>query len=201
MNFSKKAMDISDYFNRCQSDLKNTIPELTTDIYNRFLVKRTSKTDIEPFRERFGIELPGDLQDYINLYWHTYIYGAYDCDKQSETGVYYKFDEGLILFPVMKHSGETNDDVLFQKCGVYKLTEELYEDYEEDEGIPFHRDLGKEVKNYICIGWTEYAAHKILYKVSTGEIYLESLMEEKVVDDKPIASSLPELINKLYFLN
>lgn len=36
--------------------------------------------------------------------------------------------------------------------------------------------------------------------IDTGEIYLESLIEDRVADDKPIASSLAELINKLYFL-
>ena len=76
----------------------------------------------------------------------------------------------------------------------------MYEDFEEEEGVPFHTDLVNIVKDYICIGWTEYSAYKILYKISTGEIYLESLIEDRVADDKPIASSLAELINKLYFL-
>ena len=88
--------------------------------------------------------------------------------------------------------GETDDDVLFQENGVYRLTEELYEDY---------ADSVKDVGDYICIGWTEHSAYKILYQVSTGEIYLESSTESSVADEKPIAASLPELINRLYFLN
>lgn len=202
MNFSKKAMERPDFFIRCQRDLEDAVPELVTEVKKKFLVPRTAKTDTKPFRERFDIELPDDINDYISLFWHTSIYGAYDCYKQKESGDgYYKFDEGLVLFPVLKHKGESDDNVLFQKNGVYELTEELYEDYEEDEDAHFHDILAKEVKNYICIGWTEYSAFKILYKVPTGEIYLESMAENKVADDKPIAGSLYELINKLYFLN
>lgn len=198
MSYSKKAMEQPDFFIRCQCDFDGAMPELVTEIKKKFLVLRTAKTDTEPFRERFGTGLPDDITDYINLFWHTSIYGAYDCYKQKENGDgYYKFDEGLVLFPVLKHKGGSDDDVLFQECGVFKLTEELYEDFKEDDDS----DLVSEVKDYICIGWTEHSAFKILYKVSSGEIYLESSKADSVADDKPIAGSLSELINKLYFLN
>lgn len=200
ISYSKKAMEQLDFFNRCQSQFEDVIPELITEIKKSFLISRTTKTNLKPFFERFGIELPDDIKDYINLFWHTSVFGVYDCDKQNENGGYYKFDEGLVLFPVLKYKGKTDDDVLLQENGVYALTEELYEDFEEEEGVPFHTDLVNIVKDYICIGWTEYSAYKILYKISTGEIYLESLIEDRVADDKPIASSLAELINKLYFL-
>ena len=200
MSYSKKAMEQPDFFIRCQRDFDGAMPELVTAIKKKFLVSRTAKTDTEPFRELFGFRLPDDITDYINLFWHTSIYGAYDCYKQKENGDgYYKFDEGLVLFPVLKHKGESDDDVLFQEYGVYKLTEELYKDYEEDDTL--NADLGREIKDYICIGWTDYSAFKILYKVSTGEIYLESNMEGRVTDDKPIAGSLSELISKLFFRN
>lgn len=198
MSYSKKATEQPDFFIRCQSDLEDAVPELVAEIKEKFLVPRTAKTDTEPFRERFGFRLPDDIADYINLFWHTSIYGAYDCFKQIENGDgYYKFDEGLVLFPVLKHNGGLDDDVLFQESGVFRLTEELYEDYEEDDAP----DLVREVKDYICIGWTEYSAFKILYKVSTGEVYLESSMADRVADDKPIAGSLCELIGRLYFLS
>ena len=200
ISYSKKAMEQPDFFNRCQSQFEDVIPELITEIKKSFLISRTTKTNLKPFFERFGIELPDDIKDYINLFWHTSVFGVFDCDKQNENGGYYKFDEGLVLFPVLKYNGKTDDDVLLQENGVYALTEELYEDFEEEEGVPFHNDLVNIVKDYICIGWTEYSAYKILYKISTGEIYLESLIEDRVADDKPIASSLAELINKLYFL-
>lgn len=200
MSYSKKAMEQPDFFIRCQRDFDGAMPELVTEIKKKFLVSRTAKTNTEPFRELFGIRLPDDITDYINLFWHTSIYGAYDCYKQKENGDgYYKFDEGLVLFPVLKHKGESDDDVLFQEYGVYKLTEELYKDYEEDDTL--NADLVREIKDYICIGWTDYSAFKILYKVSTGEIYLESSMEGRVTDDKPIAGSLSELISKLFFRN
>lgn len=90
---------------------------------------------------------------------------------------------------MLRHIGETEDDVLFQKYGVYDLTVQLYEDYEENS----------EVKEYISIGWTGYAAHAVLYKIATGEIHLQSWREDRVADDEPIAGSLSELINKIYF--
>ncbi|MBR1864378.1 MAG: hypothetical protein IJ806_09860 [Ruminococcus sp.] len=196
-------MEITNYYDRFQHQFECVDPELISEIQKSFLVPRITKTDLEPFREKFGHELPDDIKDYINLYWHPYIYGAYDCYKQKEdSDGYYKFDEGLVLFSVMKHKGKTDDDVLFQKYGVYDLTAELYDDLaERAEEAPISPDIVNEVKKYICIGWTEYAAHRVLYKIATGEIYLESWREDRVADDKPIAGSLSELINKIYFLN
>lgn len=187
LNYCKKTI-----VNSVQNGFRQfdgVVPELKNEIQKSFLVPRTTRTNLAPFREKFGFELPDDIKDYINLFWHPYIAGAYDCYKQNEQGGYYKFDEGPVLFSVMKHIGETDDDVLFQEYGVYALTAELYEDYEECS----------EVKEYICIGWTGYAAHAVLYKIASGEIYLQSWREGKVADDKPIAGSLSELINKIYF--
>ena len=187
LNYSKKAIAHSAYNSSRQYE--GVVPELVAEIQKSSLVPRTTHTDFAPFRDKFGFELPDDVKDYINLFWHPCISGAYDCYKQNEEGGYYKFDEGPVLFSVLKHIGETDDDVLFQKYGVYDLTAELYEDYEE---------CG-EVREYISIGWTGYAAHAVLYKIATGEIYLQSWREDKVADDRPIASSLSELINKIYF--
>ena len=169
---------------------EGVVPALAAEVQGRFLVPRTTTTDLAPFRERFGIELPEDIGDYLNLFWHPYVAGAYDCEKQDEEGGYYKFDEGPILFSVLKHVGETDDAVLFQKYGVYDLTAEFYED---------HEDLLDEAKRYICIGWTGYAAHAVLYEIATGEIYLESWREDRVADDRPIAGSLSELIEGICF--
>ena len=187
MNYSNKAIAHSAFGS--PREYEGVVPELAAEIQKSFLVPRTTLTNFAPFRERFGFELPDDIKDYINLFWHPYIDGAYDCYKQNEEGGYYKFGEGPILFSVLKHIGKTDDDVLFQKYGVFDLTAELYEDYGECS----------EVKEYISIGWTGYAAHAVLYKIATGEIYLQSWREDRVADDKPIASSLPELINKIYF--
>ena len=176
---------------------EGVVSELKTEFQRSILVPRTTKTNLEPFRSTFGFELPDDIKDYINLYWHSYIEGAYDCYKQDENGEYYKFDEGQILFPVLKHNRETDDDVLFQKNGVYDLTEQLYKNCKKEHYCC--EDITKKVKEYICIGWTGYAAHAVLYKIATGEIYLESWREDRLADDKPIAGSLSELINNIYF--
>ena len=195
INYSKKAMARPIYYN--PGEYEGVVSELKTEFQRSIFVPRTTKTNFEPFRSRFGFELPDDIKSYINLYWHSYIEGAYDCYKQDENGEYYKFDEGPILFPVLKHNHETDDDVLFQKNGVYDLTEQLYENCKKEH--PGCDDITEELKEYICIGWTGYAAHAVLYKIATGEIYLESWREDRLADDKPIAGSLSELINNIYF--
>lgn len=43
MNFSKKAMERPDFFIRCQRDLEDAVPELVTEVKNKFLVPRTAK--------------------------------------------------------------------------------------------------------------------------------------------------------------
>ena len=198
LRYSQKAMARPYFFN--PREYENVPPEMTAAFQKSFLIPRTTFTNPEPFRERFGFALPDDIMDYINLYWHSYISGAYDCMKQSEEGGYYPFDEGPILFPVLKHTGETDDDVLFQKYGVYDLTEEFYQEWEEAAAEdPALADACAEAKEYISIGWIGYAAHAVLYKWSTGEIYLQSWRADKVADDQPIAASLADLISGIYF--
>ena len=198
LTYSHKAMARPGFFNPCEYE--GVPDEMTALFKHHFLIPRTTKTNLAPFREKFGFDLPDDIADYINLYWHSYICGAYDCMKQSENGSYYPFDEGPILFSVLKHTGETDDDVLFQKYGVCALTEEFYQDWEEHaEENPSEAHLLQEAKQFICIGWTGYAAHSILYQRATGEIYLESWRPDKVADDKPIAASLSALISGIYF--
>ena len=65
---------------------EGVVSELKTEFQRSILVPRTTKTNFEPFRSRFGFELPDDIKAYINLYWHSYIEGAYDCYKQDEDG-------------------------------------------------------------------------------------------------------------------
>lgn len=184
------------------SEYEGVVPELLPALQTDFLVPRTTKTDLSRFREHFGFDLPADLADYINLYWHSYICGAYDCMKQSEDGSWYEFDEGPVLFSVLRHAGETDDDVLFQKYGIINLTDELYEESAEavqcDHAPP---ELMQEAREFISIGWTGYAAHAVLYHIRTGEIYLGSWRTDRVADDKPIAHSLSELIRGIYFPN
>ena len=199
IEYSNKIMSHLGFFK--PYEYKDVPAEMIAGFQRNYLIPRTTLTDLEPFRERFGYELPQDIKDYINLYWHSYISGAYDCYKQGKEGGYYKFDEGPILFSVLKHEGETDNDVLFHKYGIYELTAEFYDDYDDEaEYEPVSAELAKEARKYICIGWTGYAAHAVLYKISTGEIYLQSWREDKVADDKPIAGSLAELISKIYFI-
>ena len=198
LRYSRKAMARPGFFR--PREYENVSLEMTAAFQKNILIPRTTVTDLTPFRERFGFALPDDIGEYINLYWHSYISGAYDCLKQSEEGGYYPFDEGPILFSVLKHAGETDDEVLFQKYGVYALTEDFYQDWEEAGAEdPALAATCEEARDYISIGWTGYAAHAVLYKRSTGEIYLESWREDKVADDQPIAASLADLISGMYF--
>ena len=104
LTYSQKAMARRSFFN--PREYEGVPDEMTALFEQHFLIPRTTKTNLAPFREKFGFDLPDDIADYINLYWHSYICGAYDCMKQSEDGSYYPFDEGPILFSVLKHTGE-----------------------------------------------------------------------------------------------
>ena len=102
---------------------------------------------------------------------------------------------------VMKKKSESDDDVLLHENGLMDMTEEWYEDCREavDEE-PALAKYAEDMEDYIPIGWSLYYAYRIFFRRSTKEIYLESYSYEMgFVGKEPIARSLPEFINKLYF--
>lgn len=79
-------------------------------------VKRNSRTDFGIFREKYGYDMPSEIQEYINLYWHSYISGFNHKMKQYS-------DEAVILFQVLKYQGENDNDVLYHKFGLLELSD------------------------------------------------------------------------------
>lgn len=138
-------------------------------------VSCTEMIDFEPFIAEFGFELPDEIKDYMCFYWHTYISGYV---KEYRLG-------DLVLFPVLKLENDSADEVLFYENGVIGLTKKWY-------GV-------SDEKGYVAIGWLGYSGGYILYNVKSHEIYLEDTGADVdgLVEKKPIAGSLKELINKL----
>ena len=170
------------YFNRTSSneqwwskdDLdkfgKEFYPFLNKKIY---LIERRDKTDFTILKNRFGYDIPNDIQEYINLFWHPYIKG------------FYKEDECIILFPVIKYDNESCDDVLYHENGLIKLADEW-------ESV-----FGGNIQEFLPIGWLVYTGRYVLYEIKTGKIYIEKYGCEGVPSERPISNSFTELINKL----
>lgn len=137
-------------------------------------VPRSTQTDFTAFRERFGYELPYEIQNYINLFWHSYISGFIDELKD--------WREAVVLFDVIKYKNENDNDVVYHKFGIIELAESW-----ETENFP-HK--GK----YIPVGWTGYCGSDILYEIETGKMFCRDFLGNGVIE---IADSLPQLISKL----
>lgn len=198
INHSKKALALKQFW--MPKEFDDVEPEMAEELKRNFLIPRTTKTDFRPFKEKYGFDVPQEIKDYFDLYWHSYVCGCYDCMQQNETDCH-KFDDGLTLFSVMKKKSESDDDVLLHENGLMDMTEEWYEDCREavDEE-PALAKYAEDMEDYIPIGWSLYYAYRVFFRRSTKEIYLESSSYEMgFVGKEPIARSLPEFINKLYF--
>ena len=166
-------------FNEKDYYFKNTeYSHVSTDIIKlfengRIPVRRNSRTDISCFKKEFGVDLPEEIELYINEYWHTHIYG------------YYNSEECIILFAVLKKEGDTDNDILFYKNSLIELARKW-------------QRIG-DISKFIPIGWLGYSGGNVLYEVSTSNIYLEDVNSniEGEINKKPIASSLEELIKNL----
>lgn len=136
-------------------------------------IVRTDKTDVSFFEKKFGFQLPDEITKYINIFWHPYISG-YLLDSES-----------IVLFSVLKKEGDSSNDVLFYKNGLMDLANHWAED--------------GDINKYVPIGWLGYSGSFVLYEVDTGKIFLEDRNADVdgVVEDKPIAHSIAELINNL----
>ena len=197
LNYREKTLKRGQFWLR--DDFKDVIPEMAEEFKRNFLIQRTTVTDFSPFRERFGYELPDEIKEYISLYWHPCVDGVYDCMQQSEKG-YHKFDDSIVLFSVMKKNNESDNDILFQKYGIIYLTENWLKSCKEDaEYEPQLEKYAEEAADYIPIGWSSYYAYEILFRRSTKKIHIEAYDGDRFVSEEPIAESLPDLINGMYF--
>lgn len=136
-------------------------------------VERTDKTDLSLYEDEYGYELPAEIQDYINIFWHTHIHG-YCYNKEC-----------IVLFPVLKMEGDNCNDILWYKHGIIHLAKEW-----EQVG---------DIKKYVPIGWLSYSGGFVLYDIGSGKIYLEDPDADidGVVGEEAIANNLVELINSL----
>lgn len=127
------------------------------------------KKDLSNFKNKFGIEIPTVIYEYITCCPHTYIYG------------YYKERECIILF-----SAIDQDDGKIPK------------NY-EDNFISLVQKWSKygDYKKYLPIGWLDYSGSFVLFEISTGKIYVEDNRIDGQPKESALANSLVELIEKL----
>ncbi len=176
LNYESKARNKSNFCS--DSDFSDVAPDIKCHIdKGEYFIKRKKRkrTDISTFKDIFGYDLPTDIDDYINLYWHPCIYG------------YYKIPECIVLFSCYKKINETENDLLFQKNGIVEM------------GISWRDNYKGDIKNYLPIGLKGYSGSYILYEISTGRIFEENFYEDGKPCDKPFANSLKELIMNLSF--
>ena len=154
--YSKISADIKDEFSR-----------------GNFFLKKTEYTDTSLFKKEFGYELPQDLQEYLNLYWHPGIFG------------WDKFYECIVLDAVLKYENESADDV-----------------FTGTHGLIYHakkwRDLfGGNINEYLPIGILVSPESYVLYEIKTGRIFMEDADNEGKPEKEPFENSLKELIQHL----
>lgn len=138
-----------------------------------YLIERHSITNVSLIEKELGYALPNDIIEYINLFWHSAIYG------------YYIIPECIILFSVIKYNDESDDDILHHKNSIIAMAREW-------------KNISKDnFSKYLPIGWTGYSGVYILYEIETGKIYEEDFDTEGTVSAEPIADSLKELIMNL----
>ncbi len=152
---------------------KSVNKEITTNYLDLLRpIKRKRKSNTALFKREFGFDLPEEIEDYINIYWHTYIFGSY------------KAEEPIMLIPVLKLFNESDDDVLYNKSnGIITISKQWSQ-------------IGN-IYNYIPIGWLRFSATWVLYNVKTSCIFLEDAEEDGKVEKNPIAKNLKDLISNL----
>lgn len=152
--------------------------KVSRDIASQFCdgyypVERMEKTDLSLYSNEFGYELPNEIQEYINIYWHTYISG-YCCSREC-----------IVLFPVLKMEDDNCNDILYYHNGIIYLARQWMK-------------IG-DIRKHIPIGWLNYSGSFVLYEISSHKIYLEDIAANKdgVLEKEAIADNLVQLINNL----
>ena len=169
-NYFKEIKNYPNYYNNEKFDticneIKKNIDE------GIFLVEREDKTDLSVFEKEFGYKLPVEIEEYINEFWHPCISG------------YCNTEEAIVLFSVLKKTGDLVDDILFYKNSLITMSKEW-------------EKIG-DIQKFIPIGWLSYSGGYVLYEVSSNNIFLENIDIDGEVENKPIANSLKELINSM----
>ena len=120
-------------------------------LQGNYFLKKTEYTDASLFKKEFGYDLPQDLQEYLNLYWHPGIFG------------WDKFYECIVLVAVLKFETESAADVLTGTHGLIYNAKKW-------------RDLfGGNINEYLPIGTLVSPESYVLYEIKTGgDDYAES---------------------------
>ena len=121
------------------------------------------------FEKEFGYKLPVEIEEYMNVYWHSCISG------------YCNTEEAIVLFSGLKKAGDPSDDIVFYENGLLAMAKEW-------------EKIG-DIQKFIPIGWLGYSGGYVLYEVSSRYIFLENIDIDGEVEDRPIAGSLKELID------
>ncbi len=170
--YFEKLKEYPDYYKN--EDFSEVCDEIKSRFRNGIIpIERNVKTDIALFEKEFGYRLPDEIADYINTYWHPYISG------------YLSASECIVLFSVLKRTGDTENDILYYNNCLITMSKEWAK-------------LG-DINSYIPIGWLSYSGGYVLYEVEGGRIFLEDIdADDGDVADKPIADSLKALIKSVY---
>lgn len=116
INYSNKISKIAGYYDNVAFDNVNTeIKKVFAQ--GIYFIQRNSKTNVTNFMFEFGYKLPDDVCDYVNLYWHPWISG------------YVSLPECIVLFSVLKHEDESDDDILYQRNGLISMAREWSRKY------------------------------------------------------------------------
>lgn len=142
-----------------------------------FFVERQEKTSFDIFKKEMGYQLPQDICEYINAYWHPGIFG------------YYKIDECIVLFPVVRYVGDTVDSILLQKDGLI------------DTAKRWRKIFGGDITHYLPIGYLSYTETEVLYEIDSGKIFLEDMDKDGFPETEPFSESLMELISNMKIFN
>lgn len=159
-------------------DFSNVAPDLRSYFdAGDFFAERQDQTHFDLFAKEMGYPLPLDICEYINAYWHPGIFG------------YYKINECIVLFPVVRYINDTPDSILTQKGGLINSAKKWSELY------------GGDITQFLPIGYLSYSEMNVLYEINSGKVFLEDLENEGFPENEPISNSLKELICGLEVFN
>ena len=173
VKYAKRTLKIHNWWSAAEIESFNKEHKAKYISKGVYFIPKGVKTDLTKVEDELGYALPCDIVDYIDFFWHPCVKG------------YYKIEECIILFSVIKYDDETDDAFLYHKNGLLNMVETWKE------------SSGGDVKKYLPIGWTGYSGGYILYDLKTGMIYEEDFDNVGVPSEEPLAHSLKELISNL----
>lgn len=173
IEYAKKTSRVHDWWSEAEISKFNAEHKTKYINNNIYFIPKDIKTNLTSIENKLSYSLPLDIIEYIDLFWHPCVKG------------FYKIQESIILFSVIKYDNETDDAFLYHKCGIMDMINTL------------EKISGGEQKRYLPIGWTGYSGGYILYDLKTGMIYEEDFDNVGMPSEEPLANSLKELISNL----